>query len=174
MRPARVVRRHVIYEGRVVRVVREVLRTGRGRMTRDVIRHPGAVVVLPVLAGGRIVLVRQYRHAVGCSLLELPAGTLDRGESPLVCARRELEEETGWRARRWRRLSQFYGAPGVLSELMHLFLARDLVPGQAQPDPDEELQTVILTLRQALAQVRSGVIQDAKTIIGILLAERIL
>lgn len=170
----RVLRRRTIYTGRVVRLVREILAVGGRRLMRETILHPGAVVIVPLLPGGRVVLVRQYRRAVNRVLLELPAGTLEAGEPPLACARRELAEETGWRARRWRRLTQFYTAPGVLSERMTVFLATDLRPGRADPDADEGLTVTVLPLRRALERVHGGAIRDAKTIIGLLAAQRAL
>ena len=161
----------LIYQGHVIRLITEELSYHGRRLIRETVQHPGAVVILPVLPGSRIVFVRQYRHAVRRDLLELPAGTRDHaGESPVVCARRELEEETGWSARTLKRLVTFYAAPGVLSEQMTLYLATDLTPVPARPEPDECVTPVILTLPQALAGIRSGRICDAKTIIGLLLA----
>lgn len=158
----------LIYRGRVLSLVREELQWQGHRLVRETVQHPGAVVVLPVLDDGRLVMVRQYRHAVGRSLLELPAGTLDRRESALACAKRELAEETGWMARRWRRLASFYAAPGCLSERMTLFLAEGLRHVGANPEPGEGVAPVTLTRRQALAKIRTGEICDAKTIIGVL------
>ena len=125
-----------------------------------------------MLGRSRVLFVRQYRRAVGRVLLELPAGTLEAGERRDVCARRELLEETGWRAGRLRRLGRFYAAPGFLSEEMTVFLATGLRPGTAHPEPDELVTPVVLTLRQALAKIRSGAIRDAKTIIGLLFVQR--
>ncbi|MGH2668040.1 MAG: NUDIX hydrolase [bacterium] len=172
MARVKLLERSTIYEGRVIRLVREVLEVGGHRFTRETIRHPGAVVVVPALGRSRILFVRQYRRAVGRVLLELPAGTLEPGERRDACARRELQEETGWRARRLRRLGRFYAAPGFLSEEMTIFLATGLRPGTAHPEPDEPVRPVVFTLRQALAKIRSGAIRDAKTIIGILFAQR--
>ena len=168
MRPAvRAVSRETIYTGRVIRLVREVLEVRGRRMARETILHPGAVVVVPVLDRSRILFVRQYRRAVRRELLELPAGTLERGEPRSACARRELIEETGWRAGRLRRLGRFYAAPGFLSEEMTVFLATRLTRTAANPEPDEIIHPVTLTLAQAFAKVRSGGIRDAKTIIGL-------
>ena len=170
----RCVKRSTIYQGRVIRLIRELLEIRGRRFARETILHPGAVVVVPVLARSRILFVRQYRRAVGRVLLELPAGTLEPGERQDACARRELLEETGWRAGRLRRLGRFYAAPGFLSEEMTVFLATALRPGTAHPEPDELVTPVVLTLRQALAKIRSGAIRDAKTIIGLLFAQRFL
>lgn len=172
MKRLRVLRRSLIYQGRIVRLFKETLEIDGHRMVRDTIEHPGAVVIVPMLGRSRVVLVRQYRRAVDRMLLELPAGTLEPGEPKLACARRELREETGWQARRWRRIGQFYAAPGMISEQLTVFLAQDLSPVPLEPEPDEMVEPVVLPLRDALAKVRSGAICDAKTIIGLLFAER--
>ena len=164
-----VIRRKEIYRGRVIRLIREEASLDGRQVVRDIVTHPGAVVVLPVLPDGRLVLVRQYRRAVNRWLFELPAGTRDRRESDRACARRELEEETGWRAARLRLLSRFYAAPGCLSERMTLFLATGLRPGTAHPEPDERLTPMTMTLHTALKKIQTGAICDAKTMIGLLL-----
>lgn len=163
----RAVSRTTIYRGRIIRLIREVLEVDGRRMSRETIKHPGAVVVVPVLPDGRILLVRQYRRAVNRWLLELPAGTLDRGEPHARCARRELEEETGWKAARVKRIGRFYAAPGFVSEQLTLFLATGLIRTHANPEPDELVEPVALSVRRALANVKSGIICDAKTIIGL-------
>jgi len=170
----RLVRRRTIYEGSIIRLVREELEVDGRRLVRETVLHPGAVVIIPVLDGPRLVFVRQYRRAIGRELLELPAGTLKAGERPRACARRELEEETGWRARSLQRLAQFYAAPGFISEQMSLFVARGLRRVRARPEPDELVTPVVLPLATAIAKIHSGVICDAKTIIGVLLAQRLL
>lgn len=173
-RRVRCLKRTSVYEGRVVTLIRELLEIGGMRMVRETILHPGSVVILAILGHSRVVLVRQYRRAIDQDLLELPAGTLGPGESPAACARRELEEETGWRARRISRIGAFYAAPGASSEWMTMFLATDLTRAMAHPEPDELLTPLVLPLRTALAKVRSGEICDAKSIIGLLFAERLL
>ena len=170
----RVIKREVIYQGTIIRLIREVLESRGHRMVRETVLHPGAVVIVPVLDRSRLVFVRQYRRAVGRVLLELPAGTLDRRESLRTCARRELEEETGWRAKHLRRISRFYAAPGFISEQLTIFLAQGLTLAHAHPEPDEQVEPVILTFKQALANIRSGAICDAKSIIGVLFAHHLL
>lgn len=174
MKGVRVIRRSTVYRGRIIRLIREVLEVGGHRLMRETIRHPGAVVIIPMLDRSRIVFVRQYRRAIDRNLLELPAGTLGAGERRQACARRELEEETGWRARRMRRIGQFYAAPGFISEQLTIFLAEGLKQVGARPEPDEIVRPVVLSLRQALAKIRSGAICDGKSIIGVLFVERLL
>ncbi len=173
-RRPRLLARRLIYRGHIISLVREVLEIEGRRLVRETVRHPGAAVIVPLLDRSRIVFVRQYRRAVGRSLLELPAGTLGPGERPDACARRELQEETGWRARRLRRIGRFYAAPGFTSERLTVFLATGLTRAQAAPDHDELIEPVILSLATALARIRSGSICDAKSIIGVLFARRIL
>lgn len=173
MRKPKILTRSTLYQGRVIRLVREELEVRGQRMARETIVHPGAVVIAPVLNDGRILFVRQYRRAVQRALLELPAGTLEPGEPRAACARRELQEETGYRARQMRRIGQFYAAPGFISEQMTLFLAQGLTRTQASPEPDEFVTPVTLSLPEALRRVRRGSICDAKTIIGLLFIERL-
>ena len=172
-RPFTLIKRTTLYEGKVIQLIREVLDVNGQRVLRETVKHPGAVVIVPLLDASHMVFVRQYRRAIDRNLLELPAGTLGAGESRLACAKRELEEETGWRAGRMRRLVQFFAAPGFISEQMTLFLAQDLTRVGAHPEPDEIVTPVILTIRQALAKIRSGAICDAKTIIGVLFVSRL-
>jgi len=174
MTPVRVIQRTTIYQGRIIRLLSEVLDVQGRRIVRETVQHPGAVVIVPMLDRSRIAFVRQYRRAVGRQLLELPAGTLEQGERREACARRELQEETGWQAARLRRIGQFYTAPGFLSEQLTIFLAQGLSPAASRPDPDELLTPVVLPVRSALSQIFSGAICDAKTIIGVLLADHVL
>ena len=174
MKVVRLKKRTLIYQGRVIKLFREVLSVRGQEIIRETIKHPGAVVVVPVLDDGRIVFVRQYRRAIEKEILELPAGTLEPGERKDLCARRELQEETGWKAKTMTQLGQFYAAPGFISEQMTLFMARGLSPAKACPEPDELLRPVILSLKSALKRVHSGAICDAKTIIGLLFAARVL
>ena len=172
MKRINVVKRRTLYRGRIIRLDLETLEVRGRRIVRETIHHPGAVVIVPVLPGRRLVFVRQYRRSVQRFLLELPAGTLERGERRDACARRELIEETGWRAGRLRRIGQFFAAPGVISEQLTVFVATDLRLETACPEPDESVTPVILSVSQALAKIRSGAICDAKSIIGVLFAER--
>lgn len=161
--------------------VDEVLTPGGRRATRDIVGHPGAVAIVAIDAEERILMVRQFRLAAGRTLLEIPAGTLDRAadgslEDPDAAARRELEEETGFRAGRWEHLGAFWTAPGFATELMHLYLARDLVRAHGDrlgPDTDEHLELEHVPWRTAVTMAERGEIADAKSLVGILRAARI-
>ncbi len=174
----RLVASELIHRGRVLEFrVDTVERADGRRARRDVAVHPGAVAVVAVDAGERILLVRQWRHPAGRALLEIPAGTLNRDptsgatEDPDSAARRELEEETGYRAGRWERLAEFWTAPGFATERMFLYLATDLVeagPDRLDPDDDEALELVRLPWREAVVAAERGGITDAKSLVGIL------
>ncbi len=137
-----------------------------------VLRHPGAVAVVPFLDNDHIVLIRQYRHALGDYIWEIPAGTLDADEIPLDCARRELIEETGYRGNEFKPAGDIFPAPGYSDERLHLFLAYDLVPEIQKLEPDEVLSVHRIAFTDALALIDSGDIRDAKTIAALLLADR--
>lgn len=136
---------------------------------REVVEHPGAVAVVPVLDTGEIVLVRQYRHAVAETLWEVPAGTLEKGESPERCAERELEEETGFRPGHLTKIAQYYLAPGYSTEIMHLYVASELMMAGQKCQEDEEIDVRRFSLEDALEMVRRGVVRDSKTIAALYL-----
>lgn len=161
-----------IYSGRVVTLeLDRVALPGGGETLREVVRHRGAAVVLPVLDDGRIVMVRQYRYPVAASLLELPAGTLEPGEEPGRCAARELVEETGYRAAVLSPLGHFYSAPGYTDELLHAVLATGLEPAAgADPDDDELIELELVEAAELLRRISSGEVRDAKTIATVMLA----
>jgi ADP-ribose pyrophosphatase len=135
---------------------------------REIVRHPGSVVIVPWVGGDRVCLIRNFRMAVGQPLVELPAGTLELGERPADCAARELVEETGYRAARLELLTSFYAAPGILDENMHLFLATDLVAGSPQREAGEEIENLVVGWSEALGMIQRGEIHDAKTMIGLM------
>ena len=169
VRKARVLSSEVLYTGRVFGVRRERLIEPAGtRTVREIVTHPGSVVVLPVFADGRILLIRQYRHAAGQYMWELVAGHREPGEEFRHGAARELKEETGYAARRYRKLLEIYPSPGLLSERMIVFLAEGLTKGEANPEDDERIDARILTLREIERWIRSGKIKDAKSICGLL------
>ncbi len=174
----RLVASELLHRGHVLEFrVDTVERADGRRARRDVAVHPGAVAIVAVDPEDRVLLVRQYRHPAGRALLEIPAGTLDRDpasgatEDPDVAARRELEEETGYRAGHWERLTDFWTAPGFATERMFLYLATDLTlagPDRLDPDEDEVLELVRLPWRDAVAAAERGEIGDAKSLVGIL------
>jgi len=162
----------VVYKGKVFSVTSDKVREPNGvTATRDVIRHSGSVVILPVDETDdepRVLLERQYRYAAEEYLWELPAGRIDPGESALAGAKRELIEETGYRAKQWKKALTFYASPGFLDETMTIYLARDLTPGEAQPEEDESIECHLIPLSQAVDMVLTGEIHDGKAIAGIL------
>jgi len=164
----RTLKRGVLFQNRIYRLVRSVIRhPGREPVVRDCIEHPGAVAIVPLLPGNRVVLIRQYRFAVRGDLWEIPAGTLEPGESPRACAHRELMEEIGYRAGRLERLAVFYTAPGFCDERMHLYVAWDLRPERREGDADENIRPRAVPLATALRWAGGGRIRDAKTMVGL-------
>ncbi len=155
-------------------VVREFQLTSEGVRPREIVRHPGAVVVLPLLDDGRVCLIRNYRISVKQTLIELPAGTLEPGEEPIQNAERELMEETGYRAAQLRQLHAFYLSPGILDERMHLFLATGLTAGETAREAGEEIDNLVVPWEEAVQMAVDGRIQDAKSIVGLLLVDRLL
>jgi ADP-ribose pyrophosphatase len=160
-----------VFQGRAFAVRADTLILPDGRETRfDIVDHIGSVIIVPFDAKGRLLFVRQYRHAAGIDLLELPAGTLDEGEDPQACARREVREETGMAADRLELLGGFYLAPGYSTEYMHVYLATDLHYNPLQADVDEFLSVEKIPLAKALEMCTSGKILDSKSLAAILLA----
>jgi ADP-ribose pyrophosphatase len=157
-----------IFTGPAFEVYSDVVREGKFTGRRDVVRHTGSIVILAVQKDKSVLMVRQYRHAAGQYLWELPAGRNDKKESNLVAAKRELLEETGVSAKKWKRILSFYVSPGFLDETMDVFLAEGLTLGAAQPEEDEQITMRFVPLREALKWVNSRKICDAKTIAGIL------
>jgi ADP-ribose pyrophosphatase len=154
-----------IYEGRVIKVrVDEVEIKNGMNVRREVVEHPGAVVIVPVDNEGRILWERQYRYAANRYLMELPAGTLEVGEDPEVCARRELIEEVGFAGGDWKLLGRYYTAPGFCTEYMHCFLATNLTPEYAAGDDDEEIEVVPLTFDETMKLIDDGGVEDAKSL----------
>jgi ADP-ribose pyrophosphatase len=159
----------VLFQGRRFFVEQVVQTTpDGGKHVREVVRHPGAVVILPLLDDGRICFVQNFRVAVDRTLIELPAGTLEPGEDPAETARRELAEETGYRAGRIEHLLTFCMSPGILDEQMHLYLADQLQPGPMALEAGEDIQPLLLTWREAIDMLRSAQIHDAKTLVGLM------
>ena len=164
-----ILKSEVIYEGKAFGVRRDELIEPTGvRTMREVVTHPGSVVVLPVLPDGKIVLVRQYRHATGKYLWELVAGRMEAGEDPKAGAARELLEETGYRGKKFSVFLDVFPTPGFLEERMYLLLAEGLTSGKAQPEEDEKLTVATYTKNQLEEMIRSGKLRDAKSIAGLL------
>jgi len=167
-----ILKSRVTYRAPVFFVTSETVREPSGvTARRDIVRHPGSVVVLGVdrsEAEARVLLERQYRYAAEKVMWELPAGRIDPGETALEGAKRELIEETGYRARKWSKAMFFYVSPGFLDETMTIYLADGLTPGEATPEEDEMIHTTLVPLRKAVEMVMSGTIRDAKTIAGLL------
>ena len=162
----------VVYRGKVFNITCDKVREPSGiTAQREIVRHSGSVVVLAIDETGsepRVLLERQYRYAARDYLWELPAGRIDPGEAAPAGARRELIEETGYRAKKWERAVTFYSSPGFLDETMAIYLARQLSPGDAQPEEDESIECELVPLPQAVDWIFSGEIRDAKTITGVL------
>lgn len=159
----------VLFESSVFHVTREKMTLDDGRQwTRDIIRHPGAVVILPILEDGRIVLIENYRVSVKEWLIELPAGTLEPPEEPLAAASRELIEETGYRADRFEPLVSFLSSPGLFDERMHVFLAKGLTPGEMDLQEGERIRVRPTPLDEVLQMIRDGQIHDGKTVASVL------
>jgi ADP-ribose pyrophosphatase len=157
------------------RIVRETIQTPSGQTkTREIVRHPGACVIVPLLDDGRVCLIRNWRVAVNQTLIELPAGTLEPPEPPEVTAERELIEETGYRAKKIEFLHAFYLSPGILDEKMHLFLATGLTAGATALEEGEEIENLLVTWDEAINMIFRREIQDAKTIVGLMWVDRLL
>jgi len=167
--------RKSIFEGKILRVYLDRVRLPNGKEAeREVVLHWGAVGMVPLDEDGHIFLVRQFRHATGKDLVEIPAGKLAAGEDPLDCARRELMEEIGYSAGEWTKLAAFYTSPGFSDETLHLFLARGLLAGKANPDEDEFLEIMRVPLVESMAMITRGEIEDSKTICGLALTSLLL
>lgn len=172
---AKVVSSKVVYKGRVFSITADMVQEPGGvEARRDVIRHNGSVVVLAVdhtrsKKDPDILLIRQYRHAAGQFLLELPAGRIELGEKLIPAAKRELIEETGYRAKKWSKHTRYFASPGFLTEAMNILLAEDLTLGDAEPEDDERIEIRMTPLSEVLKLIHDGKILDGKTLIGVLL-----
>lgn len=166
---AKILRSTIVYKGPVFGVRRDwLIEPGGVRATREVITHPGSVVVLPVFPNGRVLLIRQYRHATRQFLWELVAGRMEAGENPRRAAARELIEETGYRAQHFRVFLDMFPTPGFLEERMYILLAKGLTLGEAQPEEDEKITSKAFTRAELEKMIQRGKLRDAKTIAGLL------
>jgi ADP-ribose pyrophosphatase len=160
-----------IYQGRVVNLNLETVRLPNGATVElEIIHHPGAAAIVPMKDEETVLLIRQYRHAAGGYILEIPAGTLRPGEDPGACAARELEEEIGFRPSALEPLATFFTTPGFTDEVIHIYKATGLMPGKQNLDHDEVLEVVELSLREAIGRIGDGTIRDGKTIVGLQVA----
>ncbi len=161
-----------VHTGRVLTLNLERVTLPNGRVAElEIAHHPGGATIVAIDAQQRVCLLRQFRHAAGGWITELPAGKLDHREPPIECARRELAEEVGVAARRWDHLGQFFSSPGVLTEVIHVFLARDLDPCESVPEEHEVFEANWLPFEEAMLRAGDGTLQDAKTIIGLAWAQ---
>ncbi len=163
--------RTIVYHGKVFKLIRENVTLENGTTTDvEFIEHPGATAVIPFLDDNRIVLLKQYRHALKKHIWEIPAGTLDPQEEIISCARRELIEETGYSATQWHKLGEITPVPGYSDERIHIFLATELQPADQNLDEDEVIQVQAVDFLKAIEMIGDGEIQDAKSIAGLFLA----
>jgi ADP-ribose pyrophosphatase len=169
-------RREKKYHGKIIDLTVDELQYPSGRTTvREVVEHPGGAVILCLFENADILLIKQYRHPFGREVIELPAGKLDAGEDPLLCAQRELREETGFAAMHWEKLTALYATPGFCNEVLHVYLASGAYPhkeGQALEEGEATLTVHRVPIREAIAMIDRGEIVDGKTIAGILLGAR--
>lgn len=157
-----------VFTGRILTLNLERVRLPNGRVAElEIAHHPGGAAVVALDDEGRVCMLRQYRHAAGGWLTELPAGKIDGGEPPLECAQRELAEEAGVTARQWEKLGECFSSPGMLTEVLHLFLARGLAPADARPEEHEVFETRWIPLEEALKLAAGGELRDAKSLIGL-------
>ncbi len=167
----KLIKREIVYKGKIFDVAEDTIEIEKGRMTKwDLVLHNGATAIVPITKEENIVLVRQYRNASNKEVLEIPAGKLEKGEDPLGCARRELEEETGFEAGHIEKICSMFSAIGFSNEKLHLFIATDLKRGQQSLDEDEMITLEEYSIDQAVEMVFNGTIEDSKTIVGILSA----
>jgi ADP-ribose pyrophosphatase len=154
-----------IYDGRVINLRVDAIVTENGAPgTREVVEHRGAAAIVPFLDAANIILVKQYRYAIDSDLLEIPAGTLEPEEIPEQCAKRELEEETGYRCGQLKKILECYMAPGYSTEKIHFFMARELIPSSMKTEEDENISIQVMPIDEAMQKIRRGEIQDAKTV----------
>jgi ADP-ribose pyrophosphatase len=162
------VKSDTLYQGKILNLRVDLVRLPSGRTsTREVVEHPGSVGIIPIDNDGNVILIKQFRYPVGEVLWEIPAGKLDPGEKPEDCAIRELEEETSFIAGRIEKVASFYTSPGFSGEMMHLFIATDLIPGTAEPDQDENIKVFNLSREAVETMMTNGEIRDAKTLLAL-------
>lgn len=170
------IKRNRIYTGRIIKLYNDKINIQNKFLSRELVVHPGSVVIIPILNDktNNIILIKQFRYAINKTILELPAGTLKKNETPLSCAKRELQEETGYRAKFFKKIAEFYPSPGIMTEKMHLFIAKNLVKSKQNFDIDEKIKVIVINLDKTIKMILKGHIKDAKTISGLLLYKNLL
>ena len=164
-----VVSSKAIYEGKILRIKLDEVKLPNGYVTvREIVEHPNAVALIPIDSDGKIIMINQYRHSAQEVLLEIPAGTMEKNETPEECAKRELLEETGYEAKKLKKIFSCYLAPGYSTEFIHIFLATDLIYKGQKTEADEQIKVVKLSLKEALEKIKKNEVKDAKTICSIL------
>jgi len=175
MKPLKTVKSETVYEGKIIDVVNDVIELQDGRHAiREVVKHIGAAAIIPVDKDGNIIFVKQYRHPALDYVLEIPAGTLEVGEDPFICAKRELEEETGYKSEDISFVFKFYSAIGFCTEVLHIYLAENLREGKMNLDEDEFIELERYSLDEAVNMIFSGGIIDSKTIAAVLAYKEII
>jgi ADP-ribose pyrophosphatase len=159
--------KRVIHKGKLITIREDVVKSVKGQFNREIVEHPGAVAIIPII-GKDIVVIKQYRHAIERAIFELPAGTLEKEESPEECARRELLEETGYTGSSFKKILELYPAPGYSTEVIYLYLATNLTKTKQRPEKDEHIKVLTIDLETVLQMIGRKEIKDAKSIIGIL------
>jgi len=167
----KVINRRNIFKGRVIDLSVETIIFSDQQVEMERINHPGGAAVVSLLSDESVVLIKQYRHCIGDTIWEIPAGRLEPGENPLDCAKRELEEEVGYRAAQIKKLTEIYSAPAYCTEVISIFLATELTPGTQRLDDDEIIKVVKIPLTEAVLKVKTGEIKDAKTVVGLMLTQ---
>ncbi len=163
--------RRVLHKGKIYDLIRENITLNNGVTTDvDMIRHPGATAIVPILGKNEVIMIKQYRHSIGDYILEIPAGTCEPGEAPVLCAKRELTEETGYAADSLEKLGEIVTVPGYSDERIHIFLATDLKKDIQKLDEDEIIEVIHVPFDKVIEMIRGGHIQDSKTISGVFLA----
>ena len=163
--------RKSIFKGKIIDLSIETVDFPKKQVELECINHPGGAAVVPLLSDDTVVLIKQYRHLIGDTIWEIPAGRFEQNESPIDCAKRELEEEVGYRTTKIKKLTEIYSAPAYCTEVIYIFLATGLTPARQKLEDDEIIKVVKLPLKEAIEKVKTGEIRDAKTIAGLLLTQ---